>query len=190
MGDEKIKRKPGTIHIVVTAVCAGLTMVLGGFGIFAGGMLSFYPGVIVYTIAGLWFGVWGWLATYIGTTLSSFITGNALFVAAIMGLINVVKTAISSLPYKLTNTIPDLRSAKSWAFWLVFCNIAQIVGGALGATSSVYLTKWLPISMWWFGVASWAVSDIILNMTIGSVILITVTPALTKTRAFVHKWVA
>jgi hypothetical protein len=190
MGSEKIKRKPGTIHVVVTAVCAGLTMVLGGFGIFAGGMLSFYPGVIVYTIAGLWFGAWGWLATYIGTALASFITGEPLIIAAFSGIINVIKTLISSLPFKLTGTIPDLRSAKSWAFWLVFCNLAQIIGGFLGSYQAIYITKWLPASMWWFGVASWAVSDIILNMTIGTAILITVTPALTKTRAFVHKWIA
>lgn len=184
-----VKRRSKTINIVVAALFAGIMVVLAQFGLYVGGYLgSFFPAVVVYTVAGIWFGLWGWGATVVGIGIGDFLGGYPIFIVAVLVGIDVVKSAITTVPFKVTNTDPSLRTKKSWGIWVVFMLISMLVGGLMLAYAAVYLLGWYPHSLYWVAFGGMAGSDIILNITIGTALLLAVTPAIKRTRIYVNKW--
>lgn len=125
-------------NIWITAVLIALGLVLGTLGAISVpvgmGVTNFWPGMLVQSLGGIWFGLWGGLIAAAGfPALSNLMIGGSLI--QVIGFIpaNAVQGLIPCWAFRhfgMSSSIPGWRGIGFFGLW--GCLLPNLVGGILG----------------------------------------------------------
>lgn len=131
------KRIWTTIVLIVLGVVLGT---LGAISVPVGmGVTDFWPGMLVQSVGGIWFGLWGGLLAAAGfPTLSNLMVGGTM--VQVFGFIpaNAVQGLIPCWAFRhfgMSPSIPGWRGIGFFALW--GCLVPNLVGGAIGPAALV-----------------------------------------------------
>jgi hypothetical protein len=193
MSELRIERKPGTIHVVVTAVMSGLIAVIGYMThmFLPHFVISVWPTTGLFAVAGIWFGAWGVLAAYIGNTVSC-LAAFPLTLAAAQSVSTVFQALIPAWAFRRFKANPGLKTSRDSTIFMIWANvIAGFVSTLIGPTVW-YLFKWVPTtdSLFYILMPGWFISNLIITPLIAIPLLKATSGAVTKSRAYVKRWLA
>lgn len=194
MSDElRIKRKPGTIHIVVTAVMSGLIAVIGYLthNFLPHFVITVWPTSGLFAVAGIWFGGWGILAAYIGNTISA-MSALGLPLSAAQSISTIFQALIPALAFRYLKANPSLKTSRDVVIFMVFGVIIASIVSSLIAPPLWYLFGLLPNTdaMYFVMMPAWFLSNAIITPIIAIPLLKATSGAVMKSRAYVKKWLA
>lgn len=194
MSDElRIKRKPGTIHVVVTAVMSGLIAVIGYLthNFLPHLIITVWPTSGLFAVAGIWFGGWGILAAYIGNTISA-MAALGLPLSAAQSISTIFQALIPALAFRSLKANPSLKTSRDMVIFMVFGVIIASFVSSLIAPPLWLLFRLLPNTdaMFFVMMPGWFLSNVIITPIIAIPLLKATSGAVMKSRAYVKKWLA
>lgn len=183
-------RKPGVIHIVITALLIGIGAVVGAFGSFSFpigfGVNFFWPAIAVQNIGGIWFGLWGVIAAALFPIISN--VGTPIYVSLAYIPANAIQSLLPAWAFRFFKGDPRLKSKRDWAIFLISITVANIIG-ALYSTLVVLkgfgllTAESVPLFIWgWFG------GNEVAGIVFGVILLKALSSVVITTTAFVKKW--
>ena len=188
---EVFNREPGTIHIVMVALFAGIQTLLGFFGnigfTIQPGVSVLYPVVAVQVLGGIWFGIWGVIASMIGPTIANIAAGYpVVLVLTYAPAANAIRTIVPMWAFRQFNGDPRLRDAKSWILLLVFgMLINNMIGGVIGNVTFYDWGYFVSIEdMIYVGYFWWVANNALVVAVYGVPILLAMSAAVMRTRAY------
>jgi len=197
MSDEeelRIKRKPGTIHIVVTAVMGGLTAVIGFLthNFLPHLIITPWPTVGLFAAAGVWFGAWGVLASYIGNTIAS-VSALGLLVGAVQSISALFQALIPAWAFRYFKVDPTLKTSRDLTMFMIFANIipsfvSTLTGPTFWYLLPPYLIPNLTALLWIM--PAWFLSNAIMVPVIAIPLMKATSATIMRSRAYVIKWLA
>ena len=183
-----------TADLVIVAVGAALYYLAGcvtaGFLSIPAVSWLYLPSAIAAPW-GIWFGVWGVLATYIGGVLIQQLYGIPYVPwGIILGFAEIWDALIPMLVFKGLKLDESMRSWKSWVA-LTLCSIASGgIGGIIGFSIYVLMGFYTWESIFtWAALGAWWISVIIDMVPIGGIILYTVSPYVTKSSLYIKGFI-
>ena len=188
---EVVKREPGTIHIVMAAVFAGIQALLGfigniGFTIQLG-VTVLYPAVAVQVLGGIWFGLWGVVASMIGPTIANIAAGYPVaLVLTYAPAANALQTIIPMWAFRQFKGDPRLRDVKSWILLVVFGMLLNnMAGGVIGNLTFLNWGFYVSFEeMLYVGYFWWVANNALVVAIFGIPILLAMSAAVMRTRAY------
>lgn len=183
-----------TVDLVITAVGAALYYLAGcitaGFLSIPAVSWLYLPSAIAAPW-GIWFGVWGVLAAYIGGVLIQPLYGISYFPWGIMlGFAEIWDALIPMILFKTLKLDVSMRSWKSWAALLISSVISGGIGGFIGFSIYVLMGFYTWKSVFtWAALGAWWASVIIDMVPIGGIILYTVSPYVTKSSLYIKGFI-
>lgn len=125
-------------RVWTTIVLIGLGLVLGTLGAVSVpvgmGVTNFWPGMLVQSVGGIWFGLWGGLIAAAGfPTLSNLLIGGSL--TQIIGFIpaNAAQGMIPCWAFRHFNVSPAIPGWHGIGFFALWgCLVPNLIGGAIG----------------------------------------------------------
>lgn len=189
--EEGETRKPGLSHFVMTALFAGVGVVVGTFGSLAvslGPVSAFWPGQAIQCVGTIWYGGWGAIAGSIFPLISNALSGQAALLVSLCYLPgNFLQSVIGALAFRKFDCDPCLRTAKDWVVYVIF---GVILANAVGAAESnlvlllfgMVTPDMIPMSFlgWWLGNA-------VASGILGVIMLKFLSPLVVKTKTFCKK---
>lgn len=185
-------RKPGVIHIVITALLIGIGAVVGAFGSFSFpigfGVNFFWPAIAVQNIGGIWFGWWGVIAASLFPIISNGVAGTPIYVSLAYIPANAIQSFLPAWAFRYFKGDPRLKSGRDWWIFLVSITVANIIG-ALYSTLVVLkgfnllTADSVPLFIWgWFG------GNEVAGIVFGVILLKALSGVVITTTSFVKKW--
>lgn len=168
--------------IIVTALCAAIIGILAFYAAitttFIPGVAALYPAAGFEVISGIWFGIWGALASYIGLLIAG--TGGGWFalpIGLVLSLSDFILALAPAIAFRIFNVDPELKKKRDIIYFL----ISAILFGSI--PSSLYY-NFLNLQMgvipsweaFWIAVLGWNLGNIIVIPIIGIPLLKSLTP--------------
>jgi len=196
MSDEKelrIERKPGTIHVVVTAVMSGLIAVIGYLthNFLPHMVITVWPTTGLFAVAGIWFGAWGVLAAYIGNTISA-MSALGLVVSATQSLSTIFQALIPAWAFRFFKADPRLTTSRDLTIFLVFGVIVPGFVSTLIAPPIWFIFGLVPNieAMIYVMMPGWFLSNVLITPIIAWPLMKATSRAVMKSRAYVKRWLS
>lgn len=183
-----------TADLVIVAVGAALYYLAGTI---TAGFLSipavswlFLPSAIAAPW-GIWFGVWGVLAAYLGGVLIQPLYGISYFPWGVaLGFAEIWDALIPMILFKALRLDPSMKSWKSWAGLLFSSILSGGIGGFLGFSMYVAMGFYTWESVFtWAALGSWWLSVIVDMTPIGGIILLSVSPYVTRSSLYIEGFI-
>ncbi|MGD2144773.1 MAG: hypothetical protein PVF54_09880 [Anaerolineae bacterium] len=183
-------RRPGIIHVVMTALFTGIGIVVGTLGSLAvpiGFVSAFWPGQAVQVIGGIWFGWWGGIAAFLFPLISNLLSGSAPLAVSLSYLPSnmLFQPMLGAWAFRFFKADPRLRGTRDWIIWIVFGVLLANLGGAVWGTLILLWFGLITKAAYWVTVGGWFIGNSIPSIILGSVILYFVSPLVVRTQAFV-----
>ena len=194
MGELRIERKPGTIHVVVTAVMSGLIAVIGFLthNFLPHLIITPWPTVGLFAAAGVWFGAWGVLASYIGNTIAA-ASALGILIGAVQSVSAMFQALIPAWAFRYFKVDPTLKTSRDLAMFMIFANIIPSFVSTLTGPTFWYLLPPYLIpnvdALLVVGVG-WFLSNAIMVPVIAIPLMKATSAAIMRSRAYVMKWLA
>lgn len=199
MVDEQVERqvtKKGVtpIHIVLTAVMAGVLTIMVVFSAITTtvvpGVAALYPATALEVVFGIWFGAWGVLAAYLGLVIGGIYAGwYPIPLALALGFADAGAAFIPALAFRLFKANAALKSTKDWVVYIVFGVVLSSVIPSLYGNSVSYAVGWIPSwEAFWVATVSWNIGNYIVVAVIGTPLLRLVTEYVKRSGLFVQRW--
>lgn len=189
----RIKRKPGTIHVVVAAVMSGLIAVIGYLthNFLPHLIITPWPTVGLFATAGIWFGAWGVLASYIGNTISA-MSALGLIVSAAQSISTIFQALIPAWAFKFFKADPRLKTSRDLTIFMVFGVLVPGFVSTLIAPPIWYIFGLVPNpeALFYVMMPGWFLSNVVITPIIAIPLLKAVSGAVMKSRAYVRGWLA
>lgn len=193
MSELRTERTPGTIHVVVTAVMGGLIGVIGYLThmFLPHFVFSVWPTVGLFAVAGIWFGGWGILASYIGNTISS-MAALGLAVSALQSISTVFQALIPAWAFRRFKADPALKTSRDGFIFMVFAVVIAGIVSTLIGPPIWYLFGFVPNpdALIYTAMPIWLVGNLVLTPLVAWPLLKATSSAVMKSRAYVKKWLA
>ena len=189
----RIERKPGTIHVVVTAVMSGLIAVIGYLthNFLPHMVITVWPTTGLFAVAGIWFGAWGVLAAYIGNTISA-MSALGLVVSAAQSISTIFQALIPAWAFRFFKADPRLMTSRDLTIFMVFGVIVPGFVSTLIAPPIWFIFGLVPTveALVYFMMPTWFFSNAIITPIIAWPLLRATSGAVMKSRAYVKRWLA
>lgn len=192
MGELRIERKAGTIHVVATAVMSGLIAVIGYLthNFLPHFVITVWPTVGLFAVAGIWFGGWGVLAAYVGNTISA-MSALGLVVSALQSISTIFQALIPAWAFRFFKADPSLKTSRDTAILMAFGVVIPGFVSTLIAPPIWYLFGIVPnIDAMIYLMIGWFITNVVIAPLIAWPLLKSTSRAVMKSRAFVRKWLA
>ena len=193
MSELRIKRKPGTIHIVVTSVMSGLIAVIGYMThmFLPHLVITVWPTVGLFAVAGIWFGSWGVLAAYVGNTVSC-LAALPLAVAVLQSVSTIFQALIPAWAFRFFKANPGLTTSRDGTIFMVFGVVLPGFVSTLIAPPIWYIFGLVPTmaALIWIMMPGWFFSNVVVTPLIAVPLLKATSGAVMKSRAYVKRWLA
>ncbi len=184
------------LHIVLTAVMAGVLAITILFAAITTtvvpGVAALYPATALEVVFGIWFGVWGAVAAYIGLLIAGSYAGwFPLPLGIILSLSDFAAALIPAAAFRLFRADPSLKNWRDWIIYVAFGIILSSVIPSLYYNSINLAIGWLPgMEAFWLAVISWNIGNYIVTTVIGIPLLKVVTPYIKRSGLYVQKWLS
>jgi len=189
----RIERKPGTIHVVVTAVMSGLIAVIGYLThmFLPHFVITVWPTVGLFAVAGIWFGAWGVLAAYIGNTISA-MSALGLVVSALQSISTIFQALIPAWAFRFFKADPRLTTSRDGTIFMIFGVVIPGFVSTLIAPPIWYIFGVVPNvdALIYVMMPAWFLSNVLITPLIAVPLLKATSGAVMKSRAYVKKWLA
>ena len=193
MGELRIERKPGTIHVVVTAVMSGLIAVVGYLthNFLPHLPITVWPSTGLFAVAGIWFGAWGALASYVGNTISA-MSALGLLASALQSISSIFQALIPAWAFRFFKADPNLKTSRDVMIFFVFGVIVAGFVSTLIGPPIWYLFGFIGDidALIYVVMPGWFLSNVVLTPVIAMPLLKATSAAVMKSRAFVKRWLA
>lgn len=187
-------RKPGIVHVVITALFIGIGIVVGTLGSLAipiGFVSAFWPGQAVQAVGGIWFGAWGVIAGMFFPFISNAMSGSApIPVSAAYLPANFLQAFIAAAAFRWLGADPRLKTARDWVIWV---GLGVLAANFVGAFWGTYVLTWFGLitdAARTTALFGWFIGNSIPSLIFGSILLKYVSPMVLRSRAFVKGWFA
>jgi hypothetical protein len=181
-------RKPGLNHVVMTALFAGVGIVVGTFGSLAipvGFVSAFWPGQAVQCVGSIWYGMWGGIAGILFPIISNVIgAGVAIPVSLAYIPGNLAQSIIAGWAFRQFRCDPRLKSPKDWIVFLgLGILLSNIIGAAWGTACQRVFGLLTPDAhlVAFFG---WFLGNSVGSGILGVVMLKFISPMVIRSKAF------
>jgi len=147
------------------------------------GVAALYPATAFEVLFGIWFGVWGAIASYLGLLAAGLYAGwfPSPGVGAVLSVSDFLAAFLPYLVFKAMKADPELKSKRDWAAYILGGVILSSLPGSLYYN---YLNLMMgQLRTWdefWLGVYSWNVGNYI-------VVLVITTPLLKAVTRFIPR---
>jgi len=189
----RIERKPGTIHVVVTAVMSGLIAVIGYLthNFLPHLVITVWPTVGLFAVAGIWFGAWGVLAAYIGNTISA-MSALGLVVSALQSISTIFQALIPAWAFRFFKADPRLTTSRDGTIFMIFGVVIPGFVSTLIAPPIWYIFGLVPTmdALIYLMMPGWFLSNVVITPLIAIPLLKAVSGAVMKSRAYTKGWLA
>lgn len=193
MGELRIERKPGTIHVVVTSVMSGLIAVIGYLthNFLPHFIITVWPTTGLFAVAGIWFGGWGILASYIGNTISA-MSALGLAVSAAQSISTIFQALIPAWAFRFFKADPRLTTSRDGTIFMIFGVIIPGFVSTLIAPPIWYIFGVVPNveALIYVMMPGWFLSNVVITPIVAMPLLKATSGAVIKTRAYVKRWLA
>lgn len=186
------ERRPGIIHIVITALLIGIGAVVGAFGSFTlplgFGVNFFWPAIAVQNIGGIWYGAWGIIAAALFPIISNGIAGTPVYVSLAYIPGNAFQSFAPAWAFRRFKADPRLKSARDWLVFLISITIGNIFGALWGPLVvlkgfGLLTAESVPLFIW-----GWFAGNEIAGIIFGVILLKALSGVVINTTSFVKKW--
>jgi hypothetical protein len=190
------KRGVSPLHIVLTAVMAGVLSLMILFAAITTtvvpGVAALYPATAFEVVFGIWFGVWGALAAYIGLVIAGTYAGwFPLPLGVVLSLSDFAAAFIPAAAFRLLKADPALKRARDWVTYIVFGVVLSSVIPSFYYNSINLAIGWIPSwEAFVLAVVSWNIGNYIVTTVIGIPILKIVTPYVKRSALYVQHWLS
>lgn len=186
------RRRPGIVHVVMTALFIGIGIVVGTLGSLAipiGFVSAFWPGQAVQAVGGTWFGAWGVIAGMFFPFVSNAMSGSApIPISAAYLPANFLQAFLAAAAFRWFKADPRLTTARDWVIWVV---IGVLLANFLGAFWGTYVLSWFGLiteAARPTALLGWVIGNTIPSLIFGSILLKFVSPMVMRSKAFVKGW--
>lgn len=169
--------------VILIGVVAGVTGLLDAVGAVSlpvgFGISGFYVGVAFYTAFAVWFGWRGLIGIYVGLLVGNTIIGQLTVTAPLTNLGNVVGALFPLLIFGWLGFDPMLRSVRDYAAMAAAAVLYSVFSG-IAYFGVAYLLGLVPREALVPGLTVWIVGDTLIILTLGTVLLRTLTPVVAR----------
>ncbi len=190
---------PNLSQLVAIAVATATYTVLSYLSLtfiptpFKGLGTIFFPIIFGLPFA-LWFGGWAAVVAYIGNTLGAGIMlGTPLHQAFAFGVADLIQLCIPMLLYRLLaprfGVSPigkDVLTVRGFLFYAVVGVLPWNILGGLYGTSMLIAFSFVPHDAFWLTWATWSISNIVLLLVAGSIVLSQMGPIVERAGLTIH----
>jgi len=188
------RRGVNPLHIVLTAVMAGVLALMILFAAITTtvvpGVAALYPATAFEVVFGIWFGVWGALAAYIGLVIAGTYAGwFPLPLGIVLSVSDFAAAFIPAAAFRLLKANPELKGGKDWATYIIFGVILSSVIPSIYYNLINLAIGWLPSwEAFWLAIISWNIGNYIVTTVIGIPLLKIVTPYVKRSALYIERW--
>jgi len=169
MSELRIERKPGTIHVVVTAVMSGLIAVIGYMThmFLPHFVISIWPTTGLFAVAGIWFG-------------------------AAQSVSTIFQALIPAWAFRRFKANPGLKTSRDGHIFMIWANIIPGFVSTLIGPTIWYFFGLVPNldSLFFILMPGWFISNVVITPLVGMPLLKATSDAVMKSRAYVKRWLA
>jgi len=153
---------------------------------------ALYPATAFEVIFGVWFGLWGAIASYLGLLIAGTYAGwFPLPLGLVLSVSDFLAAFMPALTFKLMKADPELKTKRDWIAYIIGGVILSSLPGSLYYNYINLLIGWLPSwEAFWVGVVSWNLGNYIVVLVIATPLLKIVTRYVRRTGLYVERWLS
>lgn len=194
VGDElRTVRKPGTIHVVVTAVMSGLIAVIGYLvhQFLPHLIITVWPTTGLFACSGIWFGLWGVLASFIGNSVAS-VSALGLAIGITQSTSTIVQALIPAWAFRFFKADPRINTSRDMTIFMAFGVVIPGFLSTLIGPTVWYIFGVIPSveGLFYVAMPGWFFSNLVITPAIALPLLKATSGAVMRSRAYVKRWLA
>ncbi len=164
-------KRPKTYHLILTAVLSGIIAVVSYASAVTTtlipGVAALYPAAALEIAFGIWFGLWGAFAAYIGVLIAGVTAGwFSPQVGILIGLGDFMLAAIPAYVFRKMNYSCQLKRTRDIVALITSSMIASILGSLLYNWVNLVLGVLQNMKAFWLGVLSWNIGNLLIVIVI------------------------
>ena len=170
-----------SMKLILTAVCSAIIGVLAFFAAITTtvvpGVAAIYPAAALEVVFGVWFGLWGGLASYLGLLIAGTLGGwFPLHLGLILSSSDFLLAFLPALFFHLVKLDPELTRVRDVILFIVGSVIVGSVPGSIIYNYINFKLGVLPtIDAFWVAIIGWNLGNLIVIPVIGIPLLKTLT---------------
>lgn len=186
-------RSWGVVHVVIfvfLSALGALSATLSSFLQVGYGVSWFYLAVVVQVVGGIWFGLWGVLASIFFPIVGDLVGGIPISISLSLLPANLVQSLIPAAYFRFFKVDPALKRLSDWIHFVLSSVILNNVFGAYLGASAMSAWGFVAGDLYFIIMFSWFIGNVIPVLVVGAPLLKGLSPVIISHRAFCKGWLA